>query len=281
LRLLCGGLTGAIVKTTVAPVERLKILTETQTMFTSSTDKLKYKGIIRSATIVWRESGFRGFFRGNGANLIRVVPNSAIKFTTFDSFKKFFAFFFPDEKSYFIRTLCSGALSGAIQVVFTYPLDVVRTRMAVYPQYKGISDCFRQTLVNEGPRAFYQGIFPTIAGVMPYVGISLTVYDSCKKYLFSDTPMILRLVPGIMGSICAGCVTFPFDVVRRRMQLQGSDPTQPRVYHNSKHCVQTILRKEGLYGLYRGISLQILRSAPSTSLQFVMYDFLKKMVGLD
>jgi len=281
LRLLCGGITGATVKTAVAPLERLKILYETQTMFTT-VDKLKYTGLINSIQITWQESGLRGFWRGNGANLLRVVPNSAIKFSTFDTYKKLLLSIFPNENTYFIRTILSGALSGGSQILVTYPLDVVRTRVAVFQQYKGTIDCITKTFRNEGARGFYQGIGLTVLSVMPYVGISLTIYDSCKKYLLpKDAPIFYRLMPGAIGSISAGCCTFPFDVVRRRLQLEGSDQSKPRIYNGATDCARIILKNEGIYGFYRGLSLQILKSAPSTSLQFVTYDLLKKIVGLE
>uniref|UniRef100_A0A6B2LDC8 ADP/ATP translocase n=1 Tax=Arcella intermedia TaxID=1963864 RepID=A0A6B2LDC8_9EUKA len=278
--MLCGASAGAIVKTFVAPIDRLKILYETQTMFTTP-DKLKYTTITKSIKVVKNESGLVGFWRGNTANLLRVIPNSAIKFSTFDLYKQALKELFQDDQAYLLRTICAAAMSGASEVLVTYPLDLIRTRMAVHAHYRGITDCVRSTYRNEGARGFYAGIGLSLMGVMPYVGISMTIYDSCKKYLLPrDAPMILKLFPGAVGAICAACVTFPIDVVRKRLQLQGSQSSK-KLYHSGFDCAKQILAKEGPYGLYRGVSLQLLRSAPSTSLQLITYDFLKKLLHIE
>lgn len=104
-------------------------------------NNLKYTNIINAFKSVIKEEGYLGLFRGNGVNLLRIVPNSAIKFSSFDLYKMITDKSFPESKSAFavaIRSFLAGSLSGATQVLITYPLDVTKSRIMLAPQYKGI-----------------------------------------------------------------------------------------------------------------------------------------------
>lgn len=127
-----------------------------------------------------------------------------------------------------------------------------------------------------------------------YVGVSLGTYDAVKTRILSpDSHILIRLFVGAVGSVSASCFTFPFDVVRRRLQLQGklteNNPQlvgslhQPgkRLYLGAWDCAKTIFKTEGARGLYRGYSLQVMRSAPATALQFITYDFFKSCLGIE
>lgn len=79
----------------------------------------------------------------------------------------------------------------------------------------------------------------------------------------------------------AGSLTVPIDVVRRRLQLQGSVHRKEAVYRGARHAFATIYATEGVRGLYRGLSFQVLRSVPATSLQLVLYDRLKRWLHIE
>jgi len=278
-------LTGAIVKSSLAPIERMKVLFETQTMLTGH-QKLQYTGIVTSFIKVWKRDGFLAFWKGNGVNLLRIVPDSAIKFTSFDMYKrlvpKLFPKFYETPAGYFTSSFISGCLSGASQVVLTYPLDVVKTRIMIGGGlYNGLIHCYTDTLHTEGVKAFYKGIIPTLLSVTFYVGVSLGLYDAMKtQFLSPNSSTLLLLTVGAAGSMVAGCITFPFDIVRRRLQLQGSLHHREELYKGAWHCAKTLFQNEGFFGLYRGFVLQMMRSAPATAMQFVTYDFMKKVIGV-
>eukprot|EP01127_Copromyxa_protea_P014981 TRINITY_DN4249_c0_g2_i1.p1 TRINITY_DN4249_c0_g2~~TRINITY_DN4249_c0_g2_i1.p1 ORF type:complete len:304 (+),score=32.09 TRINITY_DN4249_c0_g2_i1:30-941(+) len=286
LRLVVGGLTGAIVKSSVAPIERMKILYETQTML-SGHQKLQYTGILKAFGQVWKRDGLFGFWKGNGISLMRIIPDAAIKFSSFDYYKRFVPQLFPNfsqtPHGFFLSSFVAGSLSGGSQVIITYPLDVMRTRIIVGGgKYTGLYHCLSTTFREEGIRAFYKGIIPSLLSVAFYVGVSLGIYDAVKTRILSpDSSVFLRLAVGAGGAVFASFFTFPFDVVRRRLQLQGSlHRPGPKMYDGAWHCATTIWKTEGIRGLYRGYSLQVLRSAPATALQFVTYDFFKKKLGI-
>lgn len=81
---LAGGVAGAVSRTVVSPLERLKILFQIQ-----SAGRTEYKLPVRQGLMkMWRDEGWRGFMRGNGANCIRIIPYSAVQFSSYNFYKK-------------------------------------------------------------------------------------------------------------------------------------------------------------------------------------------------
>jgi solute carrier family 25 (mitochondrial adenine nucleotide translocator), member 4/5/6/31 len=132
--LAAGGVSGAISKTAVAPIERVKLLLQTQ----DSNPRIKsgeiprYKGIIDCFVRVSSEQGFLSFWRGNLANVIRYFPTQAFNFAFKDTIKGMFPKYSPktDFWRFFAVNLASGGLAGAGSLLIVYPLDFARTRLA-------------------------------------------------------------------------------------------------------------------------------------------------------
>lgn len=81
-----GGVAGAVSRTVVSPLERLKILMQIQ-----SAGREAYKLSVGQALgKMWKEEGWRGFMRGNGTNCIRIVPYSAVQFSSYNFYKRVF-----------------------------------------------------------------------------------------------------------------------------------------------------------------------------------------------
>lgn len=81
---MAGGVAGAVSRTIVSPLERLKILLQIQ-----SVGREEYKlSIWKALGKMGREEGWRGFMRGNGTNCIRIIPYSAVQFGSYNFYKK-------------------------------------------------------------------------------------------------------------------------------------------------------------------------------------------------
>lgn len=81
---LAGGVAGAVSRTVVSPLERLKILFQIQ-----SAGRTGYKMPVGQGLVkMWRDEGWKGFMRGNGANCIRIIPYSAVQFASYSFYKK-------------------------------------------------------------------------------------------------------------------------------------------------------------------------------------------------
>lgn len=132
--LAAGGVAGAISKTLVAPIERVKLLLQTQ----DSNPRIKsgeiprYKGIVDCFVRVSSEQGIASFWRGNMANVVRYFPTQAFNFAFKDTIKGLFPKYSPKEDfmKFFAVNLASGGLAGAGSLLIVYPLDFARTRLA-------------------------------------------------------------------------------------------------------------------------------------------------------
>ncbi|GLB20196.1 60S ribosomal protein L18 [Aspergillus tubingensis] len=122
---------------------------------------------------------------------------------------------------------------------------------------------------NEGGIVgLYRGIVPTVAGVAPYVGLNFMTYESVRKYLTPEgdaTPGPLRkLLAGAVSGAVAQTCTYPFDVLRRRFQINTMSGMGYQ-YASITDAVRAIVAQEGLRGLFKGIVPNLLKIENLTS----------------
>ncbi|GFH30111.1 uncharacterized protein HaLaN_28898, partial [Haematococcus lacustris] len=183
--LVAGGIAGGLSRTAVAPLERMKILMQVQ-----GNNKLyhsTWSGLVHIA----KSEGLRGLMKGNGANCLRIIPNSAVKFFTYEHLSREVLHHRRSlqdgegEMTPFLRLL-AGAGAGIIAMSATYPLDMVRGRLTIQhgasAQYKGIWHAANMIVKQEGPGALYKGWLPSVIGVVPYVGLNFAVYETLKVW---------------------------------------------------------------------------------------------------
>lgn len=111
-----------------------------------------------------REGGYRSLWRGNGINVIKIAPESAIKFMAYEQIKRFIG---SDQEILGIRErLVAGSLAGVIAQSSIYPMEVLKTRMALRNtgQYQGMLDCGKKNYAEGRDVCFLQGICSQHAG---------------------------------------------------------------------------------------------------------------------
>lgn len=135
------------------------------------------------------------------------------------------------------------------------------------------------TVREEGFWALYKGVTPTLIGALPYEGIKFGTVGFLDTLLPADSlsasPVARKMVFGGLGGVAAGVVTYPNDTVRRLLQLQGSRGTESQ-FHGYWDCVRTTYRAEGPLRFYRGATINIIRMAPNSAVQFGAYEILKE-----
>ncbi|KAK3015747.1 hypothetical protein RJ639_007874 [Escallonia herrerae] len=192
--LIAGGVAGATSRTATAPLDRLKVVLQVQTTRAH---------ILPAVKNIWKEGGFLGFFRGNGLNVVKVAPESAIKFYTYEMLKNFIADTIGEEKGDIgtAGRLLAGGMAGAVAQTAIYPMDLVKTRLQTCVCEGGkvpsIGKLSKDILVQEGPRAFYRGLVPSLLGIIPYAGIDLAAYEALKDmsrtYILQDSECKLNV----------------------------------------------------------------------------------------
>jgi len=310
---IAGGLAGAASRTVVSPLERIKIIQQVQPVSSSG----QYRGVWSSLSRIWREEGFTGFMRGNGINCLRIVPYSAVQFTTYEQLKKLFT----DNGKRTLDTptrLLSGALAGITSVCSTYPLDLVRSRLSIATASIPLQSVQQQqpsaqpmlassyhtssspvaaarplvwtrkdltvwgmtlkVMRDEGGFfALYRGMVPTAVGVAPYVGINFATYEALRAIITppDKNTVVRKLACGALAGSISQTITYPFDVLRRKMQVRGLGSALGPQYNGALHALQVILKNEGVKGLYRGLWPNLLKVAPSIATSFFTYELVK------
>ncbi|KAF9144111.1 hypothetical protein BGX30_013801 [Mortierella sp. GBA39] len=249
-----------------------------------------YQGVIPTLRKMWVEEGFLGFMRGNGTNVIRIVPYSAVQFASYEQFKKLLVD--PTTRELDTpRRLTAGALAGLTSVAFTYPLDIVRTRLSIQSAQvantkeaqaalPGIWKTMVHIYTKEGGVVgLYRGLGPTLTGVAPYVALNFQAYEVLRSHLTPPgevAPSVgMKLICGAVAGSFAQTVTYPLDVLRRRMQVTGMDAVSYK-YSSTWDGVKKIIKQEGVRGLYKGMIPNYLKVAPAISISFVVYEQCKQ-----
>lgn len=220
--LLAGGIAGIVSRTIVAPLERTKILLQVQGLSVSPVGQpLRYTSVIQSLGAIQRKEGIQGWFRGNTANCIRIFPMSAIQFYAFDVLKGMIYSYEGTESLTPLQRLGAGALAGAVAQTATYPLDFMRARLTVDTRgkYGGVFSGMGVVMREEGVRALYRGLVPSLLGIMPYVGVDFMIYGTLREMLprnpaTGEPEVVGRLVVGAIAGAAGQTVAYPLDTVR-------------------------------------------------------------------
>ncbi|XP_061601476.1 graves disease carrier protein isoform X1 [Cololabis saira] len=291
---VAGGVAGCCAKSTIAPLDRVKILLQGQS------PHYRHLGVFSTLTAVPKKEGILGLYKGNGAMMVRIFPYGAIQFMAFDKYKKMLST--RIGISTHIHRLLAGSMAGMTAVICTYPLDVIRARLAFQVtgdhRYTGIANVFQSIYRSEGVLGFYRGLTPTLIGMAPYAGLSFFTFGTLKSLGLkhfpdqlgrpsSDNPDVLvlkshvNLLCGGVAGAFAQTVSYPLDVARRRMQLGAVLPDSDKCVSPMK-TLKYVYEKFGIKkGLYRGLSLNYIRCVPSQAMAFTTYEFMKQVLHLN
>ncbi|KAF9596090.1 hypothetical protein IFM89_007143 [Coptis chinensis] len=320
-QLLAGGIAGAVSKTCTAPLARLTILFQVQGMH-SDVATMSKASIWREASRIAGEEGFRAFWRGNLVTIAHRLPYSSVSFYAYERYKHVLQSVpgLEGNRENVTADVCvrllSGGLAGITAASATYPLDLVRTRLAAQTNviyYRGIGHTLRTICRDEGIFGLYKGLGATLLGVGPSIAISFSVYETLRSSWQlkrpEDSTVLVSLACGSLSGIAsstasathpiynkglksigpnlkairAGCgskpATFPLDLVRRRMQLEGAGG-RARVYNTGLFgTFGHIVRSEGMRGLYRGILPEYYKVVPSVGIVFMTYETMKMLLS--
>ncbi|KAI9079584.1 hypothetical protein K1719_038411 [Acacia pycnantha] len=289
-QLLSGGVAGAFSKTCTAPLARLTILFQVQGMH-SEVAALSKPSIWKEASRIVSEEGFRAFWKGNMVTIAHRLPYSAVSFYAYERYKNVIYSLLGENRRGYVSSepfvhFIGGGLAGITAASATYPLDLVRTRLAAQRStmyYRGISHAFSTICREEGFLGLYKGLGATLMGVGPSIAISFSVYETLRSFWKSQRPndstVMVSLACGSLSGIASSTATFPLDLVRRRMQLEGA-AGRARVYNTGLFgTFRYIFRTEGLRGLYRGILPEYYKVVPSVGIVFMTYETMKTLLS--
>lgn len=188
-----------------------------------------------------------------------------------------------------VQRLFAGGMAGITALFFTYPLEFVRCRLTLQKKkiYSGILDCMVQVTRKEGFFTLYRGLWPSILGVVPYVGVDFAAYETLRQYspkqADGTVSGYITLLNGAIAGTMAQTISYPMDLVRRRLQVQGfhSDITfSDTHYKGVTDAFIRIYQTEGLLGFYRGLVPNFIKVVPAISVSFYVYEHMKQILKI-
>ncbi|KAL5594711.1 hypothetical protein BROUX41_001626 [Berkeleyomyces rouxiae] len=307
---VAGGLAGCAAKTIVAPLDRVKIL------FQSNNPQFaryagSWVGVAKAMKQIHDLEGPSGLFRGHSATLLRIFPYAAIKFLAYEQIRA--VIITSPERETHMRRLVSGSLAGVTSVFFTYPLELIRVRLAFETKRDGRSTL--RTICRQiygestgaGPSAmfksgisnFYRGFAPTLIGMLPYAGMSFLTHDTMGDLLRSaslapyttlprpenappeNRPPLrswAELLSGGVSGMVSQTSAYPFEVIRRRMQVGGAVGDGHRSTIGETAAV--ILKERGFKGFFVGLTIGYAKVVPMVAVSFYAYERFKMWLNI-
>jgi solute carrier family 25 (adenine nucleotide translocator) protein 4/5/6/31 len=291
--MVLGGVSGAIVKTGMAPIERVKLLLQTQDSNPKiiSGEEPRYTGIGDCFKRVHAEQGMGAFWRGNLVNCLRYAPQQGSALAFNDAIKRMLPKYNAktDYWKDFGTKLLSGGAAGGVANVVCYPFDFARTRLASdvgsgKKSFNGIIDCISKTVKQGGVTGLYRGCAVTVCGAFVYRGGQLGLFGQIMDMNpYKQDKGIVGIVAAFTCATVARTITtpfnYPFDTVRRRMMLDSEKPAAERLYSSGVNCFIKVMQNEGFAGMYKGLIPELFRGIGGP-LVLTAYDRIKLQFGL-
>lgn len=288
--LIAGAIAGLVSRFVIAPLDVIKIRLQLQIhslsdpLSTRNINGPVYKGTLGTLRHILREEGLTGLWKGNIPAEAMYLTYGSIQFSAYKYTSGILsgipaAYRLPDPANSFI----SGALAGACATTGTYPLDLLRTRFAAQGRdrvYSSIIASVHEIAATEGPRGFFRGLGAGVSQIVPYMGLFFAGYESLRPVLANlAIPLPFGTsdaATGVIASVLAKTAVYPLDTTRKRLQVQG--PTRSRyvhrnipVYHGVLRTIRHIWKNEGMRGMYRGLTVSLLKAAPTSAVTMWTY----------
>lgn len=244
-----------------------------------------YKGTLGTFRQILREEGITGLWKGNIPAELLYLTYGSVQFSAYAYMSHVLeAIPAPYTPPNSATSFISGATAGAAATTVTYPLDLLRTRFAAQGKdrvYTSILESIRHIAQHEGPTGFFRGLGAGVSQIVPYMGLFFASYESLKP-IMATSPLSLPLgssdaVAGIVASVLSKTAVYPLDTTRKRLQVQG--PNRARYVHRNiptytgvLMTLQHIWKHEGRRGMYRGLTVSLLKAAPASAVTMWTYE---------
>ncbi|THU51945.1 hypothetical protein C4D60_Mb06t36420 [Musa balbisiana] len=281
---VAGAVMGGMVHTVVAPIERAKLLLQTQESNAALLGRgRRFRGMIDCIARTVREEGVLSLWRGNGTSVLRYYPSVALNFSLKDLYRTMLKRGEADQfMSIAASNFMAGAAAGCTTLVIIYPLDIAHTRLAAdigrtdSRQFRGICHFLHTIYKKDGIQGIYRGLPASVHGMIVHRGLYFGGFDTAKDLLLpQDSALWKRWVTAQAVTTMAGLASYPLDTVRRRMMMQSG--LEEQMYHGTLDCWRKIYRLEGLTSFYRGAVSNMFRSTGAAAI-LVLYDEIKKFM---
>lgn len=267
---LCAGIAAVITVSFIHPIDVVKTR-----MQVASKDEAGLGKVVGSAI---KNEGFGAFYKGIGPAWLREASYTSLRLGLYEPVK---ALVGATASAGFFRKFLAGALAGAIGSLAGNPFDVLKTRMmADKTSNKGLGEISGEIFKAEGLAGFYKGFNVNVMRAMVLNATKMACYDTCKLFIkssFAVEGLLLQFLAAFTAGLAMTITVAPFDMCRTLLMNQKPGPDGKKQYSSLMDCFLQILKKDGPLGFYKGFVPIWSRFAPTTCLQLIIYDNLKKI----
>lgn len=270
--IFAGGVAGGVAAVATSPLDVIKTRLQSSTLY-GTCPKQGLRRCLRDAVSI---EGGRALFKGLGVTLLGVIPSRAVYFTAYTQGKKLLS---DGKRSPFQIHVLSSVLTGAVNVTWSNPLFVIRTRQQLKVDSRGrpmlsFWKCCLDTYRADGLLGFTRGISASYVGIVETV-IALVLWERFKKAIFETYgPGAVNSALAAAGAkLIATTIAYPHEVIRTRLR-ETSGPN--RKFISFRQTVSLTITEEGFSGLYRGLLPQLFRVVPNHAIMFLTFELVMK-----
>ncbi|ETV64893.1 hypothetical protein H257_18289 [Aphanomyces astaci] len=239
----------------------------------------RYGGFVAGGHTILRSEGWRGFYKGLTASLMRDGFYSGIRLGAYEPVKELLGATDPSTTPLYTK-ITAGAITGAFGSALANPTDLVKVRMqGEGTRYASTRQAFVDIWTHEGTRGLWKGVGPTVKRAALLTATQIPSYDHSKHLLINhdvlEEGVLLHFICSMFAGFMAATVTSPVDVIKTRIMHQST-----QVYSGSVDAFQKIVRSEGIAGLYKGWFPNWMRLGPHTMITLMIFEELRKIAGL-
>lgn len=284
IHLIAGGTAGTVGAIATCPLEVIKtrLQSSARASLTVQTDN---PSMVKCFTTVVRNEGWKALFKGLGPNLIGIAPSRAIYFSTYSSVKSLLNRSYVNHPEHPLIHMTSAASAGFVSCTATNPIWLVKTRLQLSKESITVRQCVKSIWKSSGFLGFYKGISASYVGISETI-VHFVIYeffkaqikqkrlenphcdDNFDKYIFFQ-----YMFASAASKSCACAIAYPHEVARTRLREEGA------LYKSFTQTIHLVWREEGLIGLYRGLSIQLLRSIPFTAITMSTYELVASLLS--
>ncbi|KAF2880887.1 hypothetical protein ILUMI_25286 [Ignelater luminosus] len=281
-----GGSAGFVEVCIMHPLDLVKTRLQIQSgKSLNKTDPRYYSGIFDCIRKMYRHEGITSYWKGIIPPILAETPKRAVKFFTFEQYKKIFLFGANSPTP--LTFSLAGLGAGITEAVLVNPFEVVKvTLQANRATGRELPSTWVVTkeIVRAnglGLRGLNKGVTATIARNGVFNMVYFGFYHSVKGYLpeYHDPfqEFLRKFAIGFVSGTLASCVNIPFDVAKSR--IQGPQPVAGQIkYRTTLGSMTLVYKEEGFRALYKGLLPKVLRLGPGGAIMLVVYDYMHKFL---
>lgn len=183
-----------------------------------------------------------------------------------------------------VQNMAAGAFAGIAEHTVMYPIDAIKTRMQILspsggPAYTSLIQGTYRMAVGEGISSLWRGMSSVVVGAGPAHAVYFATYEAVKHVMGGNKVgthhPLAAATSGACATIASDALMNPFDVIKQRMQIEGSG----KMYRSMLDCAKYVYRNEGIAAFYVSYPTTLSMTVPFTALQFLAYESISTVMN--